>query len=220
MSHFHDDWRPSPELLAAYFDGELAGRPDLDLLRHRVHDWLRRHPEAVAEFGEYRQLDRFWHETAPSDPGPAAWQRLEARIARTPIAAGARPRASSARYWAAALLATAAGIAIAVWLGTTYDGTSKLAHPQTIQPPLPPDEIEIFPVATADEIAILHVEGADTQTLVVGVLPVQGALELAGPGDVAFTSVQPDIRDNMMPHVRIGGAERPLIWAPVAQEDR
>ena len=36
MSHFRDDWRPGPELLAAYFDGELTGRADLDVLRQRV----------------------------------------------------------------------------------------------------------------------------------------------------------------------------------------
>jgi hypothetical protein len=220
MSHFRDDWRPGPELLAAYFDGELAGRADLDLLGQRVQDWLRRHPEAVAELADYRRLDRLWQETAPADPGADAWRQLEARIARAPVASAERPRRSSAGLWAGALLAAAAAVALAVWLGMTYEKAPQLARPQTIQPALVAHDTEIFPVATADEIAILHVDGADTQTLVVGELPVQGALELAGPGEVAFTSVQPDIRDNMMPHVRIGGAERPLIWAPVAQEDR
>jgi hypothetical protein len=220
MSHSRDDWRPEPELLAAYFDGELAGRADLDVLARRVQAWLRRHPEAVAELADYRRLDRLWQETAPADPGADTWHQLEARIARAPTVSAARPRRSSAGYWAAALLSTAAGVTLAIWLGLTYDGTPKLARPQPIRPAPAADNMDVFPVATADEIAILHVEGADTQTLVVGVLPVQGALELAGPGEVAFTSVQPDLRDNMMPHVRIGGAERPLIWAPVAQEDR
>jgi hypothetical protein len=220
MNHPRDDWRPGPELLAAYFDGELAGRIDLDLLKQRVQDWLRRHPEAVAELADYRQLDRLWQETAPADPGDDAWQQLEGRIAQAPRMSATRSRRSSAGYWAAALLATAAGVALAVWLGLVHEGPPQIARPQTIQPPLTVEDAEIFPVATADEIAILHVDGADTQTLVVGELPLQGALELAGPGEVALTSVQPDLRDNMMPLVHIGGAQRPLIWAPVEQEGR
>ena len=35
---------PSPELLAAYLDGELRGP-----VRKRVADWLAHHPEAAAE---------------------------------------------------------------------------------------------------------------------------------------------------------------------------
>ncbi len=84
--------------------------------------------------------------------------------------------------------------------------------------PAPVQDIEVFPVATAAEIAILRVEGADTHTLVVGELPVHGPLVLAGPGEVALTSVQPDARDQMMPHIRLDGPGRPLIWAAEATE--
>ena len=49
MTDRQNDWRPSPELLSAYGDGELAGRPDLEALRRQVETWLRRHPEAQAE---------------------------------------------------------------------------------------------------------------------------------------------------------------------------
>jgi hypothetical protein len=220
INHPRDDWRPGPELLAAYFDGELAGRTDLVLLKQRVQDWLRRHPDAMAELADYRQLDRLWQETAPADPGEDAWQQLQGRIAPAPRMPAARPRRSSAGYWAAVLLATAAGIVLAVWLGLAHEGPQQIARPPAFQPQPLVDAPEIFPVATADEIAILHVDGADTQTLVVGELPVQGALELAGPGEVALTSVQPDRRDNMMPLVHIGGAQHPLIWAPVEQERR
>jgi hypothetical protein len=91
--------------------------------------------------------------------------------------------------------------------------------PPPVQPAIvKADDVEVFPVATADEIAILHVAGADTHTVIVGELPVLGPLELAGPGEVALTSVQPDVRDNMMPHIRMGGANRPMIWARVAEE--
>ena len=218
MNHFRDDWRPTPELLAAYFDGELVGSTDRDLLSRRVQDWLRRHPEAGADLADYRRLDRLWQETAPPDPGADAWLQLEARIAQAPTGTPAPPRRLSTGSWAATLLATAAAAALAVWLGFTHEWTPSLARPQPPPPAPVADVVETLPVATADEIAILHVEGADTQTLVVGELPVQGVLELAAPGEVALTSVQPDIRDNMMPQLHIGGAQRPLIWAPVAQE--
>jgi anti-sigma factor RsiW len=213
MTQPDENWRPAPELLSAYFDGELTGRPDLDALRGRIQDWLRRNPEASAELADYRQLDRLWQETAPGDPGATAWRQREAHLQRAARSFPARPRRPAAGAWAAALLATAAAVALVCWTGIQ-------PVPSPVQPALVrADDVEVFPVATADEIAILHVAGADTKTVIVGELPVFGPLELAGPGEVALTSVQPDARDNMMPHVRMGDAHRPMIWARVAEED-
>ena len=42
----HHDWTPDPQLLAAYFDGELEGRDDRADLRARVEAWLEQHPQA------------------------------------------------------------------------------------------------------------------------------------------------------------------------------
>ena len=123
------------------------------------------------------------------------------------------------RLWACALLATAAGVSLLLAWGLGHRVVPDRAQqPPRIPAPAPEDVIEVFPVAIASEVSILSVEGADTQTVVVGRLPLLGAMELAGPGDVALTSVQPDRRDNMVPHVRIGGAHRPMIWAPVEAE--
>jgi hypothetical protein len=219
MSQSDDDWRPGPELLAAYFDGELAGRPDGDALRERIQDWLRCHAEARGELEDYRQLDRLWKKTVPPEPSADAWEHVAERLRRAWLSRLARPRRAALGGWVAALVATAACVALLVWLGVGDESAPKLVQPKLILP-APVDDMEVFPVATAAEIAILHVEGADTQTLAVGELPVQGALELAGPGEVALTSVQPDARDNMIPNVRIGGTHRPMIWAPFAAEDR
>jgi hypothetical protein len=68
-------------------------------------------------------------------------------------------------------------------------------------------------VAAAHEVEIMNVEGADTQSLIVGELPVKGPLELAAPGEVTVTSVQPAARDKMMPEVYVQGPGRPMIWA-------
>jgi hypothetical protein len=79
-------------------------------------------------------------------------------------------------------------------------------------------EDDVFPVATASEVTILRVEGSDTETLVVGTLPVHGPLELALPGEVSLTSVQPDAHDNMVPRVLLRGPSRPMIWARLDTE--
>jgi hypothetical protein len=66
---------------------------------------------------------------------------------------------------------------------------------------------------------VLLVDGADTQTLVVGQLPVQGPLVLAEPGDVERISSQPDALDNMVPTFRLHGPHRPMIWARLDEEN-
>ena len=82
--------------------------------------------------------------------------------------------------------------------------------------PTPYVEEEILPVARAEEVAILQVDGRDIATLVVGTLPVQGALELVTPEEVDIRSMQP-AADGMAPQVRIG-ARSPTIWAKRSSE--
>jgi hypothetical protein len=201
MTPAPDDWSPSPELLAAYFDGELADQPEVAELEQCIGIWLQQHPEARAVFDDYRRLSQLWHDTTPAQPSPAVWRSLDAHLAALPFA----PRVARQRrrvWWiAAAALTSAAAVVLALWLQWQP------------APPLAPAAVdEVFPVATAAEVEILHIDGADTQTLVVGELPVGGPLELADPGEVAITSVQPDARDQATPHVRIGDGQRPMIW--------
>ncbi|MCI0681551.1 MAG: hypothetical protein L0Y71_05570 [Gemmataceae bacterium] len=195
------------EILAAYADGEFEGRDDLAILKQRVEDWLARHPEAVQELAQLRQLKAAWQESTPDEPAPAAWQRIVQALAKSPNRA-TRPR----RPWkrgavVAAALAACVVAGVAIW-STRFRGAVEPAPA-----PVAVADDEPLPVAAAHEVEILRVEGADTQTLVVGALPVQGPLELAGPGEVTVTSVQPAVRDNMMPEVRTQGPGRPMIWA-------
>jgi hypothetical protein len=44
-------------------------------------------------------------------------------------------------------------------------------------------------------------------------------MELLGPGEAAVTRVLPDTRDQMLPHVRMAGPHRPLIWARVDADE-
>jgi hypothetical protein len=205
MTPKHDDWTPEPALLAAYFDGELDGRADLELLR-RLERWLEHHPEAREVLADYQRLAELWRDTRPVDPGAAAWSNLQARM--PPVL----PRRPPYARWAIALLSTAAGIALLVWIGTSPPPAPQAAIEPTPSGP-PPEVFEVFAVATAAEVIILRVEVADTQSLVVGELPLRGPLELLGPGEAAVTRVLPDTRDQMLPHVRMEGPHRPLIWA-------
>lgn len=203
-----DDWNPDPRLLAAYLDGELHGRPELDALRRRIENWLEEHPEAQEGLVELRRLGRLYQETVPVEPAPATWDALLARIERNASRRATPPQRVAGR-WILALVGAAACIALFAWSMTRHS-------PRPVPAPTVEDS---FPVATAAEVEILRVEGNDTPTLVVGRLPLQGPLELAGPGEVVLTSVQPDDTDRMLPHVRTGGSDRPMIWARVEAEE-
>lgn len=196
-------WAPSPELLAAYFDGEFEGRDELGPLRRRLEDWLARNPDACAELADYRRLRQLWLETTPPEPAPSAWQTVQAHLeancrhGRVPVATRSSP-------WPTAVLTGAACLLFAL------TAASRLKVLMDDSP---------FPVASEREVVILHVDGADAGTIVVGELPLQGPLELVGPGDVTLTSVQPAQRDNMVPDVFVAGPGRPIIWARAEHEE-
>jgi hypothetical protein len=194
-----DDWAPSPEQLAAYADGELEDGP-LVPLRQRVERWLADHPEAAAEVEELRRLDRLWQEHAPAEPGEADWAPVLAALEQAPLRPPRWPNRGGRRpyYLAAAVLAaTAAALLLA------------LSLPRPLPPDVgpPPEEVEPFPVATAEEVEITSIDGADTRALVVGVPPVTEPLLLAAAGEVTLTTVAADLQ-------MMGGNEgSPMIWA-------
>ena len=102
------DWQPDPQLLAAYFDGELAGRADV---RARIENWLAAHPEAVQDWDEWKKLLR---DTAPPEPSEATWQLVRDRI----DAARPAPQRRSRRPWlAAAVIAASVVLVIGVLFG-------------------------------------------------------------------------------------------------------
>jgi anti-sigma factor RsiW len=199
---FNPEWAPSPELLAAYFDGEFEGRDDLAGLRRRVENWLADHPQAAADLAGYRRLRQLWQETTPPEPNLGTWSNLMAHLeVCRPESVWRQPRSRSLLP-RAVLLGLVASVLILVFAQ---------------QRPSPDDEP--FPVATEQEVVILHIEGSDTSSLVVGQLPLQGALELAGPGEVTLTSAQPAEGDNMVPEFQAGAQGRPIIWVRAESEE-
>ena len=203
-----DAWQPSPELLAAYFDGECEGRDDLAGMRSRLEAWLADNPQGRADMAEYRQLRQLWLQTAPSEPAPQAWQAMWNRIEAAQGVPRPVKRMGRRRVWrAAALIAAAACVLVAI--GVFRPAPAPLA-----------DDDSPFPVASASEIVIMRVEGDDANTLVVGELPLDGPLVLAAPGEITVTSAQPAQRDKMIPNMDLNGPGPPIIWAgSAAQED-
>ncbi|MCI0641880.1 MAG: hypothetical protein L0Y72_11200 [Gemmataceae bacterium] len=198
---------PSPELLAAYFDGEFEGRDDLSLLRQRLEHWLALHPQGQEDLAHYQRLRQMWHDTTPHEPSREQWDALLRQIS----ASLTQVRPPARVFWkAAAGLAAACLLVLVAWSAVRF--VNRAPSGQDLA-----SEDEVFPVATESEIVIFRVAGDDAPTVIVGELPLKGPLELMGPGDVTFTSIQPDARDNMMPHVSAGPGS-PMVWARLESE--
>jgi hypothetical protein len=193
MSETPNTWKPSPELLAAFVDGELYGAE-----ASRVEAYLTAHPEAQAEVTEQRRLARLWQRTTPAEPGRAAWQRTLDRILAGPRRT--RPRSRRWSYFLAATVAAAA-VGVILWTG--------MSRPRT---PVP---IESLPVAQSSDVEITRIDGDDVGLVAVGRLPLVGVLELANAGEIEITGMpQPNPR---MPMVQVAGGS-PMIWAKLESE--
>jgi hypothetical protein len=228
-----ENWRPTAELLAAYFDGECEGRDDLSLLKQRIEDWLCANPQAQEELASHRRLLQLWQETTPPEPHPEQWTLLLARLEDEKVAGRqgdkVTPRHSvwSTRQivgLSSALAAVVAGLAIYLGWNAREEttGPAVIVQGQHQDPARPGDSIvsaedEIFPVADASEVTIVRVEGADTHTLVVGELPLQGILELVAPGDIILTLIRPAADTEINP-VRLIESSSPMIWARLETE--
>ena len=196
------DWKPTPEQLAAFGDGELTG-PESD----RVAAYLADRADAQSELAAQRRLKQLFDATVPADPTEAVWRRvLDAARAEPP----SRPARRSPATWTALGIALAACAAVAVFLAGRPTPPANDTKPRV--------EVEVLEVATAAEIQILHVEGRDTATIVVGEMPLAGEMVLADAGEIEVTSVSPASRDRMMPVVHVEG-RRPMIWARMDSDE-
>jgi len=235
MSPSGDRREPDARQVAAFLDGELDGAPQAEL-RRWIQAWLRDHPEARAAALAQRQLKRLLHATQPEEPSEAAWDSILAKLTHLPAPAARTMCARKPVQplgLPAAILAIAAGVlaAVALWQPlpppeVPTDG--EVAKQAPIQPPLKdadggepkpiavakqspaprPPEVEPFSVASADEIEIIRIVGADMKTVIVGNMPVNGPLLLAAPGEIVLTRADPEVRM---------GEAAPYLW--VHEED-
>jgi hypothetical protein len=208
-------WQPDPQLLAAYFDGELEGRDDIADLRARLETWLEEHPEVANEWANRHQLQNLWLKTTPAEPTAATWNHTLEQIAarrQLPI-----DLPTSKRPWLTAGIVAAS---IMIFVGLLF-GALRIMTPNEVKnepvavvPKVnpPAEDVEVFPVASAQEIVIRRIEGADTSLLVVGAPPVIGPLELAAPGEVRVVNLPADATNVFQ------SGQRPMIWAKLDTE--
>ena len=221
-----DRWEPKPEELAAYVDGEFEGHDALLPQKHNIEQWLAEHPEAAEDLAAWRKLKQVWHETTPVSPSDEQWDTVLSGI-RTGIEqhqSGDLPTRRLPWGWmfgtAAAVLLTTT-LLLWQWMGNSTETgkprnpTQQLANqknlPKKTTPTLNlPDEP--FLIAEEFEIEILHIKGEDTEKLVVGELPMQGDMPLAGPGEVIFEEMPEKNPTGKKPTVVESTDHPPMIW--------
>jgi len=217
-----ESWTPTAQMLAAYADGELDGRPELAELRCRLEQWLASHPETAADVEAQRDVSQWMAATTPAEPDPAVWQAMWSRI-KTATPSKRKPAAS----WLIGL--TAAGLAAAVllmasvqWRTTPTLATNQVANqPPVVDASRPtlnvaepqPETIEVLQVAAASEIEIIQVSGSDTETLVIGQPPLSGPLVLMQPGEVDIA-----LPADTNTALRFGGGSAPMLWTRLPGE--
>jgi hypothetical protein len=184
-------------------------------LRQRVEEWLAEHPEDAEPLDQQRSLARLWEATTPPEPSEAAWATAWTRLETLPLHPATRGPWRPVVWLAGVLAAGAAAAWGAFLLLHPEAGQAIVRHeqpwPLKLQVPvLHAEPIIPFEVATAEEVEILRVNGADTSTLVVGTLPLHGTLELVSPGDVEVQRAEQT--------VRMGSGSSPMIWAPLPDE--
>lgn len=214
-SHFDNDWTPGSDLLAAYADGEFEGRDELVVLRRRVEEWLGRHPRAQEELAQYRKLRQLWLATSPAEPSSDAWSRMQVNLQR--LCAQSAPRLCGRRRapWAASALVAAACLTVVI----TFQSVRQPGQTNGLPVINLSSNQNPFPVVGEREVTILRVNGDDARSVVVGVLPLQGLMDVAAKGDVTLTSMKPHGRSNVMPNVHQRGPDAPMmIWARTDSE--
>lgn len=206
-----DKFDPSePEILAAYVDGEFEGCESLKQQKQAVEQWLEQHPQASDDIAEWRELKQFWQDTVPPEPANEDWAKVFTCIHKE--LQRHETEAAKKLPWTWIIGGAAAALLLVIFgplaWNSVFPPQQYDAHVQK-QPTAP--EAEVFPVATAEEVEILRVGGDDTESLVVGNLPVDGPLVLADRNDVQVMAIEP-AADQPMPQIN-NQSERPMVWA-------
>lgn len=128
-------WKPPPETLSAYLDGEVDRET-----RERIEEHLAADPNARAELEAMRRLQAMLRETAPAEPSAVVWQRALARATPAP------PR----RTRGAALWVGAACVLLGFTLGAFFP-----AKPDEPWPVVGPRDVEILSVEGRDLTSVV-----------------------------------------------------------------
>lgn len=168
----------TPELLAAYVDGELDGDS-----RARVERWLANNPEALAELQAQRALSPanhgLWERAEPPEPLGRDWAAAKSRIVER-IARSKQVRWRSATWVLAGL--SAAGVAAAVvWIAVL--ARAPVAPPAPA--PVPGEIVNAGSAIAPAPREIAHAGGNRSADPLDGI----GSLPLADDTDVILERV-------------------------------
>ncbi len=217
-----NDSTPDPQLLAAYFDGELHRRANtrVDQIR-RVEEWLEAHPlEAIAEREAHARVAEALADASPPEPCPEAWRRLQKQLHDSQQGLPRLNRRKRRRH-GLLLVAAAASLLLLAWAAwpTRQPAPDQPApNPQAKKPVAP--AVEVFEVATAAEITIIRMAGSDTPMLAVNQLDIFGGFELASRSDVEDLTISPASPElpETSSELRFGSTDRPVVWTPTKSE--
>lgn len=195
--------QPRVDELTAYVDDQLSP-PD----RQRVEEWLADHPQAAAELRAHERLQALYEKSAAGDPD---WSDSLETIEQGIVEQGKRAHERRLPRWGLVGAVSAAAVLLAVLAAN---------RPQSdpVAPAVP--AVLPFPVASMDDVEIISVDAADTDALVVGVLPLEKPIVLMEHGDVELTSIEKDAHADFA-HLRWHPEEddSPMIWAPLVASD-
>lgn len=153
--------------LVAYVDGELAPRAV-----EQIEEALALCPEAQALVEDHRYILQSLRESPVPEPAAEVWDRMLRQVQSAALPATRTVPAR--RSWRAGISAAAAAVLLVALPGDL-----------ALRPDAPASaEVAPLPVATAHDVEIVSIDGADLRALLVGHPPLRGALELAGAGDV------------------------------------
>ncbi len=198
-----------PELLAGYADGEL-GPAD----RAMVEGWIATDATLRADLETQQRLTHknadLWQKLAAPAPSDADWGRVLAGIE-----AGVQPAVPAVNYrtsgqrgwsrWAVAAAAIAALFMIAI--GQNFLPKTTNGNPNGLY-----SADDAYQVAAASDVNILSVQGDDGM-IVVGLLPLNGLLDVVTIGDTEFWATASEPSDApSKPNVAPGDPKRPAWW--------
>ncbi|MSR52261.1 MAG: hypothetical protein EXS09_03100 [Gemmataceae bacterium] len=203
----------SPELLAAYADGELSAEECL-----RVERWLAENPEARESLEVQEAMApgnvELWGLVSPPAPSAAEWISTRDGIG-SQLRLAQRVRLAG---WAGTLgLLTTAAILILVLPGPQHNGTDpELRHEFPGPPPSGSSDDEPYPMASASDVLIISLPESAAGLLVVGEHPLTDSfLSFAKLSDVQFHGIGSDLAGRF-PEVMSKATEDvlPMLWAP------
>lgn len=200
----NSDRTPTPAELVAFVDGRL------DALRARqIELWLAVHPDTAASVEEHRQVLQQVRDLAPPEPADAAWEHVWNQIAAALPAPREEPRRLRRR-----VLGVVAGIAALLLLMIP-------SHVSRQEPRNSLDAIAIMPIllASADEVEIVSIDGADVKALLVGEPPLRRPFELASVDDVELNFAEAG-EQGWVPALGGGEFGTPMYIVPMPEEKR